>query len=101
MEAKNPLRKKNPKLNEKVIVNYNLLALYIDLTIRGLIAFLTLGLFSYFILIRWLNVPIWLTLPIIFVLSIFMSPFLSRISFGQKIQNKYDNFLKGVIEKIK
>jgi hypothetical protein len=97
MEKESQLGNENLKLNERVFISKNILEMYVDLTVRGLIAFLTLGLFSYFVLIRWLNLKIYWTLPIIFVGSIFISPFLSKIKLGHRVQEKYDNFLRKVI----
>jgi hypothetical protein len=83
---------------EKVIINSNILAMYVDITIRGLVSFMIFGSFSYFILIKMFNLPIWLILPIIFVGSVLLSPLLSKINLGHKVQEKYDNFLREVIK---
>lgn len=100
MAKESQLRRKNQKQNEKVIVNYNFLASYVDLTIRGIISFTFFSLFSYFIMIRIFNAPIWLILPIIFLGSILLSPLLSKIKLGHKVQEKYDDFLREVIKHI-
>lgn len=99
-EAKSQLKKENPK-QDRVFISNNILAMYVDITIRGMIAFLTLGLFSYFVLIKLFELPIWITLPIIFIGSVFMSPLLSKIRLGEKVQRKYDKFLKQVIKQMK
>jgi len=101
MSEKNQLGESTPKPDEKVFISSNLLANYIDITIRGLIAFLTLGMFSYLVLMRLFNLPIWIVLPIIFVASLFISPYLSKIQLGEKIQDKYDDFLRKVIKILK
>jgi len=97
MAKKNQLRQKYPIPDKKVFIYKNFLAMYIDIAIRGTIAFLTLGLFSYFVLMKTFGLPIWLTLPIIFIISILISPLLSKIQFGNKIQSRYDDFLRKVI----
>jgi len=81
----------------KVLTNARVLEMYIDLSVRGIISFLTLGMFSYFVLLGLLGLPIQYVLPIIFLLSIFTAPLLSKIKLGEKVQNKYDDFLRNVI----
>lgn len=97
MAKKNQSKPKYPIPYKEVFVYRNFLAMYVDIAIRGTIAFLTLGLFSYFVLMKTFGFPIWITLPIIFIISILISPLLSKIQFGNKIQSKYDDFLKKVI----
>jgi hypothetical protein len=99
MEMKNLSRKEIPIQSNQVFVRA--LEMYIDLAVRGLVAFLTLGLFSYFVLIGIFHLPVYVTLPIVFLLSIAISPLLSKIKLGYKIQEKYDDFLKRVIYSIK
>jgi len=97
MEKKNQSKQKYPIPDKEVFIYKNFLAMYVDIAIRGTIAFLTIGLFSYFVLMRTFGFPIWITLPIIFIISILISPLLSKIQFGNKIQSRYDDFLRKVI----
>jgi hypothetical protein len=97
MEVKSQLKRKNRIPVKETIIKNNFLAFYVDVSVRGLIAFLTLGLFSYYVLYQMFNLPIYVNLPVIFLLSIFSSPLLSKIKVGYIVQNKYDNFLREVI----
>jgi len=97
MEAKSQPEKENQIPVNEVIINSNFLALYVDLVVRGLIAFIILGLIVYYILMQIFHLPIWIALPIVFLLSIFSSPLLSKIRLGHIVQSKYDNFLRHVI----
>ena len=101
MSKKTQLGQKYPRPDKEVFVYYNILAMYIDITLRGMIAFFTLGMFSYFVLIKTFGFPIWVTLPFIFIVSILMSPLLSKIQLGNKVQEKYDDFLRDVITILK
>lgn len=96
------MAKENQKLEEsqkpsRVFISANVLEAYIDMTVRGVIAFLTLGMFSYFVLIDLLGLPIYYTLPFVFLGSILLSPLLQKIKLGRKVQDKYDDFLRDVI----
>ena len=89
-EKKNLQEQKDLNLNEDIIFKNNLLAVYIDLVIRGLLAFLFIGLTSYFVLVKFLNIDYVWVIPIAFLLSIAFSPLLMKIKIGEKIQNKYE-----------
>ena len=86
---------------EDVFFNTYFLAKYIDITIRGLIAFMVFGSFTYYILMGIFDLPIYFILPIIFLLSIPLSPLLSKIQVGYKVQLKYDDFLRKVTLRVK
>jgi hypothetical protein len=73
------------------------LEMYVDLVLRGLVSFVIFGLFGYILLIQVFNLPYHFALPIIFLASILSSPLLSKIKFGYKVQERYDNFLRRVI----
>lgn len=101
MENESQQKEQTPKPSEqKVFVSKRILQMYVDVTVRGMIAFFTLGMFSYFVLYGYFGFQIYITLPIIFIGSIFMSPLLAKIRLGEKVQDKYDNFLREVIFRI-
>lgn len=80
------------------IFESNLLATYINLSLQGLIALAFAMIVGFLLRLIWKNIPIWLILPITFVLmimfSVALSKRLSRIQIGFKIQKWYFNLLK-------
>lgn len=69
---------------------------YIDGALRGLIAFLFIGIGLYIFLVGFLKINPLYVLPIVFLFSIFVSPYLSKIQIGEKIVNKYDAWLSEI-----
>lgn len=88
---------KKSKQKEEILRFYNFrkqLIIYTDIVIRGLIAFLFIGILGSIILIGFFHIKTWLIFPIVFILSIIVSPYLSKIRIGENLFNKYDNILK-------
>jgi len=101
MKFKSQSEKEIPIQSDKVFLHVRVLEMYIDLVIRGLISFVVFGLFGYLVLTQIFHFPFHITLPIIFLCSIFSSPLLSKIKLGYKVQERYDDFLRKVIYFIK
>lgn len=101
MKSKSQPKKEIPIRSNKVFTNVRVLEIYIDLVARGLISFIVFGLFGYLLLIQVFHFSFYVTLPIIFLSSILSSPLLSKIKLGHKVQDKYDDFLKKVIYRMK
>jgi len=70
--------------------------IYTDILIRGLLAFFIVGVGFYIVLIYFFKVNPFYVLPVVFVVSVFVSPFLSKIKVGEKIWGSYENWLKRV-----
>lgn len=68
--------------------------MYLDITIRSLIAFLCIGFLLSLIFIGYFHLSWILVLPIIFVTTIIVSPFLSKIKLGEFVFDYYTNALK-------
>lgn len=85
------------QIQGKVFISPRVLEMYIDLVVRGMISFIFIGVGGYLIFFYWLGFPIHFVFPLIFLASILISPQLSKIKLGGKIQNKYDDFLRKVI----
>jgi membrane protein implicated in regulation of membrane protease activity len=83
----------NSNLREYVI-------LYLDLVLRGLIAFAFIGIGFYLLLVVYLKVSIIWVLPMVFLASILVSPFLSRIKLGNFVLEKYEQLLNKIFEKL-
>lgn len=66
---------------------------YLDLVIRGLISFVIVGIGIGFLLIGYFKMKTIFVLPIIFVCSIIISPFLSRIRLGERLLIKFEKSL--------
>jgi hypothetical protein len=86
-----------PKLSEKF---RTYMIVYLDGAIRGLIAFLLVGLLLGSILIGVFHIGFIAVLIISFILGILISPLLSKIRLGERAINWYDNWLSGINEKI-
>jgi uncharacterized membrane protein len=67
---------------------------YLDLVIRGLLAFFVIGILFYMFLVGYLHISPIFVLPLVFIASIIVSPFLSRIRLGEIVFSKYENFLR-------
>ena len=88
-------------MNEKNKSNNirNWIVLYMDIVVRGLIAFLFVGVCLSFLLIGYFKMSFIYVLPIVFITSVLISPFLSKIRLGEFIISKYENFLNKLFEK--
>lgn len=75
------------------------LVLYLDITIRGLIAFLCIGLVLGGILIGYFKVSYIWVLPISFILSIFTSPLLMKVRLGEYALFHFEKFLDKMMYK--
>lgn len=71
----------------------NILANYIDSMIRGLIMLAIAFPLSFFVLRGVLNLEIYWIFPILIILGLILSPLLSKIKVGRKVQQKYYKFL--------
>lgn len=67
--------------------------MYLDIVIRGLISFFFVGIGLYFLLSILFHIPFYFVLPIVFIVSILIAPFLSKIKLGHIIFDRYENFL--------
>jgi len=92
MYFKNLQDKENRRLNNNNARNY--IVTYLDGALRGLVSFLVIGIGLYILLVGILKMSFVFVLPIIFILTILVSPFLSKIKLGEKLLNKYDAWLK-------
>jgi len=70
---------------------------YTDMITRGIISFLFIGVILTIILVGIFNVSYIWVFPIIFIISIIVSPLLSKIKVGHKIWSSYLNFLERFI----
>ena len=68
--------------------------IYGDIVIRSLISFLGIGIIFSIILIGYLNLSWVFVLPLVFFVSILVSPLLSKIKLAEKVLNYYENLLK-------
>jgi membrane protein implicated in regulation of membrane protease activity len=71
----------------------NYIILYTDMIIRGLIAFFVIGIGFYIFLVLYLKVKAIYVLFLVFLASILISPFLSRIKLGEKTLCWYEGLL--------
>lgn len=78
----------------------NYMILYLDIAIRGLIAFFVIGVVLAFILIGYFKMSYIWVLPISFLLSIFTSPLLMKIKLGEYTLNKFENMLDKILDKL-
>lgn len=69
------------------------IVLYLDIVLRSLISFLGIGVVLSIFLVSYLKMKFILVLPIIFILAVLISPFLSKIKLGEFLLDKYENFL--------
>ena len=91
----------NPQESENQTQNkyYKLTIFYLDSVIRGLIAFFSVGVLLTLILVVFLKMKFVWILPISFVVSILISPFLSRITLGERLLNGYTKWLEKTFNK--
>lgn len=81
-------------MNEQMSDKFrNNLIMYFDMGIRGLIAFFFAGICLYAVLVGIFHINPIYTLPIAFLVSILISPFLSKVKLGERVFLYYDNFL--------
>jgi len=73
--------------------------IYFDAVIRGLIAFVFVGIGLYLFLVAYLKTSAFLVLPIAFVFSILISPLLSRVKLGERTLVWYENLLEKLFSK--
>jgi membrane protein implicated in regulation of membrane protease activity len=73
--------------------------LYLDMVLRGLISFFVVGIGLYFILIGYFKMTFVFLLPIAFIVSILISPFLMRIKLGEIVLTKYEGLLNKLLKK--
>lgn len=66
---------------------------YLDLVIQGLIAFAIVGIGLGLLLAGYFKMRYMFVLPIIFIVSIIISPFLSRIKLGESLLIKFEKSL--------
>ena len=92
MFFKNLHEKENQRLDNNNARNY--IVTYLDGALRGLVSFLVIGIGLYILLVGIFKMSFVFVLPIIFILTILVSPFLSKIKLGEKLLNKYDAWLK-------
>lgn len=78
---------------------YKLTIFYLDSVIRGLIAFFLVGIVLTLILVGFFHMKFIWILPVSFISSILISPFLSRITLGERILNFYINWLNKTFQK--
>lgn len=67
---------------------------YFDIVIRSLISFLGIGVLFSIFLIGFLHITWIIVLPLVFIVSIIVAPFLSKIKLGEKVINYYESILK-------
>jgi len=60
---------------------------------RGLISFLVVGVGLFLLLVGYLKMSFYVVLPIAFLVSIMISPFLSKIKVAEKLWSKYERWL--------
>jgi hypothetical protein len=66
---------------------------YLNLVIQGLIAFAIVGIGLGLLLAGYFKMRYVFVLPIVFICSIIISPFLSRIKLGEKLLIKFEKSL--------
>jgi uncharacterized membrane protein len=71
---------------------------YTDIVLRSLIAFLVIGMGGYMVLGGIFHLSPIFILPIIFLVSVLVSPFLSRFRIGEKVVTKYEAWLEKMLK---
>jgi len=89
-------QQKNQKSNNNPMRTH--LINYLDGVLRGLIAFFIIGIGFYIFLVGFLKVRPLYVFPIVFIVSIIVSPFLSRIKLGEKLLTKYENWIMNLFK---
>jgi len=72
----------------------NMMVMYLDILIRSLISFFFVGILFSIFLIGFLHITWIVVLPLVFITSILISPFLSKIKLGEKVFDHYEFWLK-------
>jgi len=67
---------------------------YVDIVIKGIIAFFGIGVLVSILLVGYLKWKIYIVIPIIFGLSVLITPLLSKIRVGEFIFQKYEKWLE-------
>jgi hypothetical protein len=88
-----PKQEKKGKLDSFIEKNRYFLISYVDGIIRSLLAFVFLLPFYHFILSGFFNLEFIFAFPILIIVSIFISPFLSKVNVGYIVVDKYEEFL--------
>lgn len=81
------------KLNNFYDSSRSFLERYIDTIIGSFVSFLILLPFYYFILLGFFKLRFIFAFPILIIVSLAISPFLSKIKVGGKIVKSYDRLL--------
>jgi len=96
---KNQLQQQEKIQEPNKLLKYrSLIVLYIDIVIRGLISFFFIGILLEIILGIYLHLSFIIVLVAVFIVSIFVAPFLSKIKWGEKIWTHYENWLDGMFK---
>lgn len=72
----------------------NLMIMYLDIVIRSLISFIFIGILLSFVFIGVLHISWIFVLPMVFFVSILVSPLLSKIKLGERVFLYYEEWLK-------
>jgi cell division protein FtsW (lipid II flippase) len=98
MTPKKELKKQNQDKELPRLLRGNLLAVYLNSVLQGLIGLAFALIVSFLIRVFWKNIPLGLILPLTFVFMILFSVIfqkkLAKITIGFKIQKWYVNLLK-------
>lgn len=94
------MKKKNlPQQEQKTQLFANprfrgMLITYFDIVIRSLISFFCIGVLFSIFLIGFLHITWVIVLPLVFIASIIVAPFLSKIKLGEVVFSHYESWLK-------
>ena len=72
----------------------NIAIMYLDIVLRSLIAFLCIGVLFTIILVGYFHLSYVYVLLVVFITSVLLTPFLSKIKLGAKVFDGYVNFLE-------
>jgi len=98
---KNQSKEKAQNINDKFEKFNNFRASiinYMDIVFRSLIAFIFIGILGSLIFMGIFKWKIYIVFPIIFLLSVAVSPMLSKIKIAEKIMIKYENWLNKIFK---
>jgi len=76
----------------------SIMVMYLDILIRSLVSFVFVGILFSIFLIWALHITWIIVLPLVFISSIFISPFLMKIKLAEKIVSYYEDFLNKVFK---
>lgn len=85
--------------NQKQSKYRDLLIVYFDMTIRGLLSFFIVGIGLFLLLVGVFHLNTIAVIIIAFLVSIAISPLFSKIRVAEKLINKYENWLNKIWEK--